>query len=52
MEIAGQIAAVNPQMMMTVKTLIENRNNGSFDEALAMETRGFQDFVKAFQGGR
>ncbi|GAB6096280.1 enoyl-CoA hydratase [Desulfatiferula olefinivorans] len=52
MEIARQICAVNPQMMMTVKTLIENRNKGSFDEALAMETRGFQAFIQAFKGGQ
>jgi enoyl-CoA hydratase len=47
-EIARQIASVNVPMMMTVKKLIENRNKGSFDEALAMETKGFQEFIKAF----
>lgn len=47
-EIARQICAVNPQMMMTVKTLIENRNKGSFQDALDLETQGFKAFAKAF----
>ena len=47
-EIARQICAVNPQMMMTVKTLIENRNSTHFKGALDMETTGFNAFAKAF----
>jgi enoyl-CoA hydratase len=48
-EIAGQICAVNPQMMMTVKALIESRNSGSFDDGMAVESKGFKAFVNAFK---
>ncbi|MBU1170711.1 MAG: enoyl-CoA hydratase [Proteobacteria bacterium] len=48
-EIAGQICAVNPLMMMTVKALIENRNTGSFDQGMDLERQGFNAFTKAFR---
>ena len=49
MEIARQICAVNPQMMMTVKNLIEYRNGASHDESMAEEDRGFKVFATAFR---
>lgn len=49
MEIANQICAVNQDMMMTVKTLIENKNKATFDEAIKMEADGFSEFLKKFK---
>lgn len=45
-QIAAEICAVNQDVMMTVKRLIEFRNSGSFEEALAEERRSFLAFVK------
>ncbi len=47
-EIAQQVCQVNYDMAMTVKTLIENRNENSFDKALEIERSEFQKFVKQF----
>jgi enoyl-CoA hydratase len=49
LEIARQIAEVNQPMMMTVKNLIEFRNTATLKDALAEETRGFENFAKAFR---
>ena len=48
MEIAQQICQVNYDMAMTVKKLIENRDENTFDKALEIERRDFLKFVKQF----
>lgn len=45
MEIAKEICAANNAMMQTVKSLIENRNRMTFDEAMASERKGFAVFA-------
>ena len=47
-EIAGYIAAQNPEMLLTMKNLIEHRNQATLEEALAYERRGFGEFFKKF----
>ncbi len=47
-EIAQMISQVNYDMAMTVKKLIEKRNDHTFDEALAIERKDFLTFVKQF----
>lgn len=48
-EIARQICSVNQPMMMTVKSLIEFRNNSTFDGAMKKESEGFATFSKFFR---
>jgi len=45
-EIAAQIAALNPDMIRTMKDLIEHRNGASLNESLAYERGGFMKFFK------
>jgi hypothetical protein len=46
MQIAGDICAVNQDIMSTMKGLIEKRNEVSFDEAFQAERDSFQEFLK------
>ncbi|MBN1497324.1 MAG: enoyl-CoA hydratase [Spirochaetes bacterium] len=46
MEIAGQAAALNADMLQTMKNLIEYRNGATLNESLGHERRGFDEFVK------
>ena len=46
MEIAHDICAVNQDIMMEIKALIEKRNEISLDAALQSEREGFQKFLK------
>ncbi|HSV98480.1 MAG TPA: enoyl-CoA hydratase [Spirochaetota bacterium] len=46
MEIASQICAVNREMMMTIKGLIEYRNGATLEEAYANERKEFRKFVE------
>lgn len=48
LEIASQICETNYPMLITVKGLIENRKNRTFDEALKIEREGFAAFAKQF----
>ncbi len=43
-ELAGHIAALNPDMLQTMRRLIEYRDGASLDEALAHEGREFMKF--------
>jgi enoyl-CoA hydratase len=45
-EIAGFIAQLNPDMLQTMKNLIEYRNNSTLDGALANERKGFTAFLE------
>jgi hypothetical protein len=45
-QIAQDICAVNYDIMMQIKSLIEKQNKVSFDEASKCEREGFQDFIK------
>ena len=45
--VAGQIVQADPQLLDTIKTLIENRNRSPLETALDTERRGFREFVKA-----
>jgi enoyl-CoA hydratase len=47
-EIAGYIAKQNPEILMTMKDLIEHRNKATLEESLAYERRGFLEFSKKF----
>jgi enoyl-CoA hydratase len=44
-EVAGLIAQLNPDMLRTMKDLIEYRDEATLDEALAHERRGFMVFL-------
>ena len=44
-EIAGSIASVNRQMMLSVKHLIEYRKTASFEKAIMEERKGFRAFL-------
>jgi len=46
MEVAGQAAALNADMLQTMKKLIEYRNGATLAESLAHERRGFDEFVE------
>ncbi len=48
-EIAEQICSVNYGMMLTMKNMIEQKNNNSFNSALAIERKGFKRFLESFQ---
>ena len=43
-ELAGHIAAMNPDMLQTMRKLIEYRDGASLDESLAHEGREFMKF--------
>jgi enoyl-CoA hydratase len=43
-EIAAQIAALNPDMLRTMKSLIEHRNGATLNESLGCERAGFMKF--------
>jgi enoyl-CoA hydratase len=43
-ELAGQIATLNPDMLQTMKDLIEHRNGATLNESLAYERAGFMKF--------
>ncbi len=45
-ELAGNISQLNPDMLRTMKDLIEYRNDSTLVEALAQERRGFMTFLK------
>jgi len=45
-QIAQDICAVNYDIMMQIKELIELQNEMSFEKAFKRERKGFQDFVK------
>lgn len=45
-EIAGQICAVNQQMLPVIKGLIEYRNGASLNDSFANERKGFRNFVE------
>ncbi len=45
MQIAQDICAVNPEILNKMKTLIELRDEVSFDEAFRREREGFQGFI-------
>lgn len=45
-EIAGFIAQLNPDMLQTIKSLIEYRNDSTLEGALAHERRGFAAFLE------
>jgi enoyl-CoA hydratase len=47
-EIAGYIAAQNPETLLIMKNLIEHRNTATLKESLAYERRGFQEFFGKF----
>lgn len=47
-EIALQICQLKYDMVLTVKKLIENRNNNTFDKALEIERKEFLKFVEKF----
>ncbi|MCP3872154.1 MAG: enoyl-CoA hydratase [Desulfobacteraceae bacterium] len=47
-EIAERICSVNYDMMLTMKKLIEARNNTTFNEALTLEQKGFKKFLESF----
>ncbi len=46
MEVAGQVAALNPDMLQTMKNLIEFRNRATLEGSLEHEQRGFTAFIK------
>jgi enoyl-CoA hydratase len=46
LQIAGFICEGRFDMLMTVKELIEYRNNATFEESYENEKRGFKEFVK------
>jgi enoyl-CoA hydratase len=45
-QIAQDICAVNYDIMLQIKALIEKQNEASFNEAFKFERKGFQDFVR------
>jgi len=45
-EIAGQICAVNQELLGAVKKLIDYRDTATLDAAFAHERKGFREFVK------
>ncbi|MBC8438732.1 MAG: enoyl-CoA hydratase [Deltaproteobacteria bacterium] len=47
-ELAEKICEVNYDMMLTIKTLIEAKNRMTFNNAMAMEQKGFEFFLKDF----
>jgi len=44
-QIAQDIYAVNYDIMLQIKALIEKQNEVSFDEACKLEREEFQDFI-------
>ncbi len=47
-EIAEKICSVNFEMMLTMKTLIEEKNRTTLSDAFATEKKGFKLFLKEF----
>lgn len=47
-EIAGYIASQRPEMLMTMKKLIEHRNNATLEQSLAYERQELQEFLRKF----
>lgn len=47
-EIAEEMCSVNYDMMLTMKTLIEVQNHTTLNEAIAVEKKGFNSFLKGF----
>ncbi|HNW29241.1 MAG TPA: enoyl-CoA hydratase-related protein, partial [Spirochaetota bacterium] len=45
-ELAGFIAQLNPDMLQTMRDLIEYRDRSTLEEALAHERRGFMMFLE------
>ena len=45
-ELAGFIAQLNPDMLQTMKDLIEHRNGATLEESMAYEKKGFMLFFK------
>jgi enoyl-CoA hydratase/carnithine racemase len=44
-QIAQDICAVNYDILLQMKALIEKQNEVSFDEACKLEREGFKDFI-------
>jgi enoyl-CoA hydratase len=44
--IAAQIVQADPHLLVTIKTLIENRNHGPLHQAFDQERSGFRQFVR------
>ncbi|MEA3221992.1 MAG: enoyl-CoA hydratase [Thermodesulfobacteriota bacterium] len=49
-QIASEICAVNQDMLVIIKGLINFRNNATLDEAFAHERKGMRDFAKKNTG--
>lgn len=47
-KIAEEICSVNYDMMLTMKNLIEEKNRSPFNDALAVERKGFESFLENF----
>ncbi len=47
-EIAEEISSVNYDMMLTMKKIIETKNSTTLNEAMAVEQKGFKNFLKSF----
>jgi len=50
MEIAAAVSALRPDMIATMKRLIDYRDTATLADAFAHERRGFQDFLKKSMG--
>lgn len=50
LEIAGAVSALRPDMVATMKRLIDYRDTAVLSEAFAHERRGFQEFLKKSMG--
>ncbi len=47
-QIAKEICCVNYDMMLTMKKLIEAKNDTTFNKAAALEQKGFNSFLENF----
>jgi enoyl-CoA hydratase len=47
-EIAQEICSVNYEMMLTMKKLIEEKNNNTLNAAMTIEQKGFKLFLESF----
>ena len=47
-EIAEEICSVNYDMMLTMKKLIEAKNDTTLNEAMTIEQKGFKFFLESF----
>lgn len=45
-DIAGQIGAVNQDLLGKIKKLIDAQNTATFDDSFSLERQGFREFVK------